>query len=161
MVTNCIDHAKRCHECQIHGDVIHLPANPLHPTIASWPFECWGKDIIGPINPQSLAGHRFILAATDYFSKWAEVAPFREVTSEHVINFFTHNVVYRFTVPRRIISDNGTALKSTKIYKFVNRDKYDWQYSSIYNPRSNGLAEAFNKMLVKLLKNILTKNKRE
>ncbi|XP_020681907.1 uncharacterized protein LOC110099160 [Dendrobium catenatum] len=67
----------------------------------------------------------------------------------------------RFGVPRRIISDNGTAFKSIKIYKFVYRHKIDWRYSSIYNPRTNGLAVAFNKTLVKLLKKILTKNKRE
>ncbi|XP_020675001.1 uncharacterized protein LOC110094180 [Dendrobium catenatum] len=84
----------------------------------------------------------------DYFSKWAEAALFREVTFEHVINFFTHNVVYIFG-------------ESTKIYKFIDRNKIDWRYSSIYNPRANGLAEAFNTMLVKLLKKILTKNKRE
>ncbi|XP_028555713.1 uncharacterized protein LOC114580929 [Dendrobium catenatum] len=97
----------------------------------------------------------------DYFSKWAEAAPFREVTSKHVINFFTRNTIYRFGVPCRIISYNGTAFKSTKIYKFIDRHKIDWQCSSIYSPRANGLAEAFNKTLVKLLKKILTKNKRE
>ncbi|PKU63440.1 hypothetical protein MA16_Dca026010 [Dendrobium catenatum] len=159
MVKNYIDHAKRCHECQIHGDVIHQPPNPLHPTIASWPFECWGTNIIGLIDPPSSARHHFILAATNYFSKWAEADPFKEVTSEHVINFFTYNIVYKFGVPHRVISDNGTAFKSTKIYKFVERHKIDWRYSSIYNPRANGLAEAFNKMMVKLLKKILTKNK--
>ncbi|XP_020677181.2 uncharacterized protein K02A2.6-like, partial [Dendrobium catenatum] len=147
MVRDCIDHAKRCHECQIYGDVIHQPPNTLHSTLASWPFECWGTDIFGPIDPPSSPGHRFILAATDYFSKLTEVAPFREVTSEQVIYFFTHNVVYRFGVPRRIILDNGTAFKSTKIYKFVDRHKIDWRYSYIYNPRANGLAEAFNKTL--------------
>lgn len=78
-----------------------------------------------------------------------------------MINFFTHNVVYRFGVPRRIVSDNGPAFKSTKISKFIERHKIDWRYSSIYNPRANGLAEAFNKTLVKLLKKILTKKKRE
>ncbi|XP_028551816.1 uncharacterized protein LOC110108077 [Dendrobium catenatum] len=145
----------------INGDVIHQPPNLLHLTIASWPFECWGTNVIGPIDSPSSAGHRFILATTNYFSKWAEAALFKEITSEHVINFFTHNVVYRFSVPRRIISDNGTAFKSTKIYKFVDRNKIDWRCSSIYYPRANGLAEAFNKILVKLLKKILSKNKRE
>ncbi|XP_028549778.1 uncharacterized protein LOC110092989 [Dendrobium catenatum] len=161
MVKDCTNHADICHECQIHGNIIHQPPNPLHPTIASWPFECWGTDVIGPIDPPSSAGHRFILAVTDYFSKWAEAVPFKEVTAHHVINFFTHNIVYRFGVSRRIISDNGSAFKSTKIYKFTERHKIDWRYSSIYNPRANGLTEAFNKTLVKLLKKILTKNKRE
>ncbi|XP_039138784.1 uncharacterized protein LOC120276118 [Dioscorea cayenensis subsp. rotundata] len=41
----------------------------LHPTISSWPFEMWGTDVIGPIEPPSSRGHRFILAATDYFSR--------------------------------------------------------------------------------------------
>ena len=31
------------------------------------------SDVIGPINPPTSKGHRFILAITDYFSKWAEV----------------------------------------------------------------------------------------
>ncbi|KAI0516060.1 hypothetical protein KFK09_008732 [Dendrobium nobile] len=72
-----------------------------------------------------------------------------------------YSPIEKFGVPRRTISDNGTAFKSTKIYKFVDRHKIDWRYSSIYNPRANGLAEAFNKTLMKLLKKILTKNKTE
>lgn len=161
MVKDCLGYAKKCHQCQVHADVIHRPPNPIHPTVASWPFECWGTHIIGPIEPPSSLGHRFILAATDYFSKWAEAIPLREVKTDNVMKFFRDNIVYRFGVPRRIISDNGTALKSAKIYRFIERHKIDWRYSSIYNPRANGLAEAFKKTLVKLLKKILSKNKRE
>ena len=80
---------------------------------------------------------------------------------DRIVDFFTHNVVYRFGIPRRIISDNGPAFKSTKIYKFASQYKIDWRYSSIYNPRANGQAESFNKTFVKLLKKILTRNKRE
>jgi hypothetical protein len=39
------------------------------------------------IEPPSPWGHRFILAATDYFSRWAEAIPLREVKSDNVINF--------------------------------------------------------------------------
>ncbi|PKU59564.1 hypothetical protein MA16_Dca028568 [Dendrobium catenatum] len=161
MILDCIDHAKKCHQCQVHGDIMHRPPNPLHPTVASWPFESWGTDIIGPIEPPSSLGHRFILAATDYFSKWAEAIPLREVKLDNVMKFFRDNIVYHFGVPRQIISDNGTAFKSIKIYRFIEHHMLDWSYSSIYNPRANGLAEAFNKTLVKLLKKILSKNKRE
>ena len=74
---------------------------------------------------------------------------------DRIVDFFTHNVVYRFGIPRRIISDNGPAFKSTKIYKFASQYKIDWRYSSIYNPRANGLAESFNKTLIKLLKKMI------
>jgi hypothetical protein len=71
--------AKKCHQCQIHADFIHQPHEPIHPTKMSWPFEMWGMDVIGPIHPPSSKGHRFILAATDYFSKWSEVVALKVV----------------------------------------------------------------------------------
>ncbi|XP_015078307.1 uncharacterized protein LOC107022114 [Solanum pennellii] len=53
------------------------PPEVLHPTIASCPFDAWRLDIVGPL-PKSSGGHLYILAATDYFSKWAEAVAFKE-----------------------------------------------------------------------------------
>jgi len=69
MVQDCIDYAKRCDACQFHANFIHQPPKPLHPTVASWPFEAWGLDVVRPITPKSSACHSYNLAATDYFSK--------------------------------------------------------------------------------------------
>ena len=85
----------------------------------------------------------------------------REVKADNVLQFFRDHVVYRFGVPRRIISDNGSAFRSTKINRFVQRHHIDWRYSTIYYPRANGLAEAFNKTLVQLIRKLLAANKRE
>ncbi|KAL0458779.1 UNVERIFIED_CONTAM: hypothetical protein Slati_0505100 [Sesamum latifolium] len=41
MVKDCIDYAKRCQACQFHANLIHQPPEPLHPTVASWPFDAW------------------------------------------------------------------------------------------------------------------------
>ena len=79
----------------------------LHPTIAVWPFEAWEIDIIGPISPSSAKGYRFILAITDYFSKWAEVIPLVEVKTTNMVNSIKHHVIHRFCVPRPIIHDNS------------------------------------------------------
>ena len=69
MIADAIQYARRCKACQIHADFIHQPPELLHPTVASWPFEAWGIDIVGPISPSSMKGHRLILAIIDYFSK--------------------------------------------------------------------------------------------
>ena len=98
---------QRCHACQVHGDFIHQAPGYLHSTTSTWPFEMWGMDLVGPISPSSSKGHRFILTITDYFSKWAEAIPLKEVKSSDVIKFVKHHVIYRFRVPRRIIHDNG------------------------------------------------------
>ena len=71
-VHDCISYAKRCDACQLHANFIHQPPKLLHPTLSPWPFEAWGLDVVGPLTPKSSARHLYILAATNYFSKWAE-----------------------------------------------------------------------------------------
>jgi hypothetical protein len=45
------------------------------PHYQPWSFRGWGMDMIVKINPPSSKGHQFILAITDYFTKWVEAVP--------------------------------------------------------------------------------------
>jgi len=78
----------------------------LHPTSSPYPFEMWRMDVIGPISASTSKGHWFILAITDYFSKWGEAICLKEVKTSDVIKFVKHHVLYCFGVPRRIVHDN-------------------------------------------------------
>ena len=71
---DCAAHVKKCHQCQVHGDLKHMSSMPLHTMTSPWPFSIWGIDIIGKIQPTASNGNEFILAAIDYFTKWVEVA---------------------------------------------------------------------------------------
>ena len=106
MVNDCMEHAKRCQACQFHSNCIHQPPEPLHLTVASWPFDAWRLDVVGPITPKSSAGEAYILVATDYFSKWAEALTLREVKKETVVRFIKEHIIHRYGVPRYIITDN-------------------------------------------------------
>jgi hypothetical protein len=53
-------------------------------------------DMIGKINPPSSKGHQFILAITDYFTKWVEAIPMKSVASRDVIQFVKEYVIHRF-----------------------------------------------------------------
>jgi len=44
-------------------------------------------DMIGQINPPFSKFHQWVLAVTDYFTKWVEAVPMRSVASEDVINY--------------------------------------------------------------------------
>ncbi|KAL0448157.1 UNVERIFIED_CONTAM: hypothetical protein Slati_1943600 [Sesamum latifolium] len=116
MVKDCIDYAKRCQACQFHANLINQPPQPLHPTVASWPFDAWGLDVVGPMI-KSYGGHLYILAATDYFSKWAEAVPLKEVKKKNVVDFIRTNIIYRYGVPRYIITDNGKPFCNSLIDK--------------------------------------------
>jgi hypothetical protein len=144
---------------QVHGNFIYQPHEPLHPTNMSWPFEMCGTDVVGPIHPPSSKGHKFILAATDYFSKWAEVVALKEVKAKNVEKFIRTNLIYRFGVPSRMISDKGSNFRSKQIERMCAKFKIKHNFSTGYNPSANSQAEAF-KVLCKLLKKTVSRNKR-
>jgi hypothetical protein len=161
MFDDSMKFAKKCHQCQIHADFIHQPHEPIYPTKMAWPFEMWGMDVIGPIHPPSSKWHRFILAVTDYFSKWSEVVALKEVKAENVEDFIRNNLIYHFGVPSRIISDNGTSFKNKQLEKLFPKFKIKHHFSTAYNPSMNGQAEAFNKVLCKLLKKVVSQNNKQ
>ena len=76
MEVDCCQFVQRCPECQMHGDLIHMPPLELHALTSPWPFLVWGIDIIGKISPKSSSGHEYILVTVDYFTKWVEAASY-------------------------------------------------------------------------------------
>ena len=56
-------------------------------------------DFIGQINSPSSKGHRFVLVATDYFTKWTEAIPLKNMTHWEVIEFITEHIIHRFGIP--------------------------------------------------------------
>jgi len=158
MIPDAIAYAKWCHACQIHGDFVHQAPERLHPTSSSWPFEMWEMDVIEPISPPTSRGHRFILAIMDCISKWAKVAPLKEVKTPNVVKFIKHHVLYHFNVPWRIIHDNELQFVSLAFQQFYNKFRIQSVSSTTCYLATNGLAEVFNKTIGKLLKKFISKS---
>nr|GEU84087.1 reverse transcriptase domain-containing protein [Tanacetum cinerariifolium] len=64
-----------------------------------------GIDIDGPFleGPSKV---KFLIVAIDYFTKWIEAKPVASITGAHIKKFVWDNIVYRFRLPGKIISDN-------------------------------------------------------
>jgi hypothetical protein len=86
MITDCFKYNKGCQVCQKFGDLQLVPAVELHPIIKPWPFRGWGLDLV-KIHPPSSKGYRFVMVATDYFTKWTKVVALKNVTHREVIKF--------------------------------------------------------------------------
>jgi hypothetical protein len=109
-------------------------------------------DMIGKINPPSSKGHQYILAITDYFTKWMQAIPMKTVTSKDVINFIKEHVIHRFGIPQTITTDGGLVFISKEFRKFTADVGINLIRSSPYYAQANGQAEASNQSLIKLIK---------
>jgi hypothetical protein len=49
--------------------------------------------LIGQKNPPSSKGHKFVLLATDYFTKWVEAIPLKKVTLENIVEFVKEHII--------------------------------------------------------------------
>lgn len=80
MEEDCQTHVKVYVPCQKHANLEKQPTQKLNSIISPWPFATWGIDLIGIINPHSREGHKFVIIATKYTTKWAEAIPMKLVT---------------------------------------------------------------------------------
>jgi len=112
MEADCYKHARKSHKCKIYVDKIHVLPTALNVLSSPWPFSMWGIDMIGRIEPKASNMHRFILVAIDYFTKWVEAASYANVTKQVVVKCIKNQIVCRYGVPNRIITDNGTYLNN-------------------------------------------------
>nr|CAN83915.1 hypothetical protein VITISV_022301 [Vitis vinifera] len=154
METDCCQFVQRCPECQIHGDLIHVPPSELHALTSPWPFSVWGIDIIGKISPKSSSGHEFILVAIDYFTKWVEAASYARLTSSGVASFIRSHIICRYEVPHELISDRGVHFRA-EVDTLVQRYNIRHHRSTAYRPQTNGAVEAANKNIKRILRKMV------
>jgi len=149
-----------CHKCQIFEGKRKLLPLPLKPISTERPFQQWGLDFIGEIHPSSSGQHKWILTATDYFTKWIEAIPCRQANDSTIIQFLETNILSRFGYPYKIIADNAATFKSKRTINFCHKYHITLGHSTAYYPQGNGLAESSNKSLINIIKKVLEENKK-
>jgi hypothetical protein len=160
MMDDCIKYQNCCEVCQRFGNIQLVPAGVLNSIVKSWLFRGRGLDFIGDIHPGLCKGHRFILVAMDYFTKWTEVVPLMNMTHQEVTIFVQEHIIYRFGVPQTLTTDQGSSFMSCQFREFVESMKIKLLNSSPYYAQANGQAEASNKVLIKIIKKRIKDNLR-
>jgi transposase InsO family protein len=112
------------------------------------------------IHSPSSGQHRWILVATDYFTKWIEAIPTRNANHTVIINFLQENIFARFGYPKTIVTDNAATFKDKHLVKLCEELGIQLVHSTAYYPQGNGLTESPNKSLVRIIKKQLEQNAR-
>ncbi|XP_070009586.1 uncharacterized protein [Nicotiana sylvestris] len=139
--------------------MIKVPPNELNATISPWPFAACGMGVIGLIGPTASNGHRFIMIAIDYFTKWVEVASYKAVTKKVIIDFVKDHIIYRFEVHEFIITDNSSNFNSDLMKAICEAFKIKQKNSTTYRPQMNGAVEAANKNIKKIQRKMVENHK--
>jgi hypothetical protein len=100
----------RCEGCQFFTKQIHVPTQALQTIPTSWPFACWGLNMIGPFKPAP-GGFRYVYVAIDKFSKWIEYKPLIMAIAKKAADLL-QDIVHRFGMPNSIITDLGSTFTS-------------------------------------------------
>ena len=104
-------------------------------------------DLVGPL-PRAMGNRCWLIVATDYFTKWFEAEPLASIRDKDSIKFVWKNIITRFSIPKTIISDNGTQFNSKPFMRYCSELGIRNIYSSLAYPQSNGQAEASNKTIL-------------
>ncbi|XP_027368234.1 uncharacterized protein LOC113874209 [Abrus precatorius] len=112
-------------------------------------------DVIRPIEPKASNGHRFILVAIDYFTKWVEATSYASVTRNVVERFIKKDLICQYGLPSKLITDDGTNLNNKIMKELCDNFKIRHHNSSPYCPKMNGAIEAANKNIKKIIQKMV------
>ena len=125
------DFVKQCYTCSKRS------TPPVEPMIASelpdYPWQKVGADLF------ELKGIKYLLLV-DYFSRYIEVVKLSATTSGAIISVLKA-IFSRYSIPERLISDNGPQFASREMKIFSVSYGFEHVTSSPHYPQGNGQAE--------------------
>ena len=158
------DITRYCRSCDVcqrtcpKGKVGKVPLGKM--PLLDTPFKRVAVDIIGPIDPVTDKGNRYILTVVDYATRYPEAVPLKRITTEAVAEALV-GIYSRVGVPEQILSDMGKQFVSD-LMKEVNRLLSIKQLTTTpYHPACNGLVERFNGTLKSMLRKMSTERPKD
>ncbi|GFU71602.1 retrovirus-related Pol polyprotein from transposon opus [Trichonephila clavipes] len=103
-----------CKECQLTQSVRIKDRSSSTPVARpELPLEVGNMDLIGPIDPPSLKGHKYILRLVDQHTRWGEAVPLTslsaKVTCEAWLNIFSRTEIYLLSKWEGFVEKNSAA----------------------------------------------------
>lgn len=130
------EHTKNCLECQRYKADNLKPAGLIQTPIMKQRFEALAIDLFGPL-PQSLEGYKWVFAVEDTASRWTELFPLETATAEACATVLINEVMLRYGIPRRIISDNGSQFVSAVMQHVTYCFGIQQDLIPVYHPAAN------------------------
>ncbi len=109
------DTRQYCYACTVCCGRKPRPTVPYHPVqrqVTTQPLQCVALDILGPLDPRTDSGNKYILVIVDYFTKWLCAVPMVDQRAETCAAAFVAEFVCHFGIPGQLHSDQGRQFES-------------------------------------------------
>ena len=130
---------------------------PLQKVKVAGPFLQLHCDILGPF-PEGEGGYKYVLTMVDQFTRWVELIPLKTQTAMAVANAVYEEWITRYGTPAVLVSDRGTNFLSSLLSYLCKMLGVDRITTSSFNPKSNGVNECRNKIIVDTLRRLVQDN---
>jgi hypothetical protein len=101
--------------------------------------------------PRAPGEFRYLFIGVDTFTKWMEVMLAVNISQEAAVKF-RQSIIYRFNVPRRVLTDNGTQFNGAKFVRCCANFGIQHQPSSAVHPQTNKKVERTNGLILQGMK---------
>ncbi|KAL2631458.1 hypothetical protein R1flu_016144 [Riccia fluitans] len=96
-------------------------------------------------------GHRYLLVATDFTTKWVEATSLPNCTARSTAKFLYSYILARYGCQEELISDQGSHFVNQAIKCLVDEFFISHKTTTTYYPRGNGQVESTNNILLTML----------
>ncbi|CDF40838.1 unnamed protein product [Chondrus crispus] len=136
-----------CHNPAIAG---HPGQNRMYYALRR---EYYWPHLAADVAATTKTGKWFLLVITDRFSKLTQVVALRTITAHTVAVAFCDSWVFKYGVPRTLLSDNGPQFNAKFFHSTCRVLGITNLYTSAYHPQTNGQVERYNRTIASMLRN--------
>ena len=124
------------------------------------PFKRVAVDLIGPIDPPSEAGHRYILMLVDYAARYPEAVPLKWIDADTVTEALV-DIDSCLGMPEEVLSDQGAQFIYDCMKEVCKLLGVLQSTTTPYHPMCNGLVEKCNGTLKKMLRRLCSEQPKQ
>ena len=133
---------------------------PMQKVLTGAPLDIVAIHILSGL-PTSTEGLKYILVATDYFTKWSEAYALPDQEAVTCINALYNNLFARFGLPRQLHSDQGPNFESRLVAELCKITGVHRTRTTPFHPRSDGQTERMNRTLLQMLRTTASDHPRD
>lgn len=152
---------RSCDTCQRvvpKGRVGKVPLGEV--PLIDTPFKRVAVDIVGPIEPRTKQGNKYILTCVDYATRYPEAIALPAIDTQRVAEALL-TIFSRVGIPEELVSDRGAQFTSQMMVEVRRLLSIQHLPTTPYHAMGNGLVERYNGVLKSMLKKMCAEQPRE